>query len=78
MFHSVSTLEGTALIKEATAAGNQGAVDIKKFVNDKAPRSDVPFAATVAYYHIEATEHATARLLPDRHLRLQFLEPVLD
>jgi hypothetical protein len=37
--------------REPTAAGNQGAVDIKKFVTDKAPRSDVHFAATVAYYH---------------------------
>jgi hypothetical protein len=38
-------------IRETTAVGNQGAVDIKKFVTDKAPRSDVHFAATVAYYH---------------------------
>lgn len=27
------------------------AVDIKSFVNEKAPKSDVHFAATVAYYH---------------------------
>jgi hypothetical protein len=38
-------------VRGATAVGNQGAVDIKKFVNEKAPRSDVHFAATVAYYH---------------------------
>jgi hypothetical protein len=28
-----------------------GGVDIKRFVGDKAPKSDVHFAATVAYYH---------------------------
>jgi hypothetical protein len=33
------------------APSNQGVVDIKKFVTEKAPRSDVHFAATVAYYH---------------------------
>ena len=38
---------------EATreAVASQTAVDIKKFVIEKAPRSDVHFAATVAYYH---------------------------
>lgn len=29
----------------------QGAVDIKQFVTDKSPKSDVHFAATVAYYY---------------------------
>lgn len=37
--------------RDTTVAGIQSAVDIKKFVTDKAPRSDVHFAATVAYYH---------------------------
>jgi hypothetical protein len=35
-----------------------GAVDIKKFVTEKAPRSDVHFAATVAYfYQFKSPEH---------------------
>ena len=37
--------------RDTTVAGSQSSVDIKKFVTDKAPRSDVHFAATVAYYH---------------------------
>jgi hypothetical protein len=37
--------------REALVAATQAAVDIKKFVTEKAPRSDVHFAATVAYYH---------------------------
>lgn len=36
---------------EAATPSGQAAVDIKNFVNEKAPRSDVHFAATVAYYH---------------------------
>lgn len=35
----------------AAAAVTHGAVDIKKFVTEKAPRSDVHFAATVAYFY---------------------------
>ncbi len=42
---------GADSARDAAAAGSQGIVDIKKFVNDRAPRSDVHFAATVAYYH---------------------------
>lgn len=38
--------------REAIVAGTQDAVDIKKFVTEKGPRSDVHFAATVAYYHL--------------------------
>jgi hypothetical protein len=42
----------------ATAAVTHGAVDIKKFVTEKAPRSDVHFAATVAYfYQFKSPEH---------------------
>jgi hypothetical protein len=37
--------------RDLVAVGGQAAVDIKKFVTDKAPRSDVHFAATVAYYY---------------------------
>lgn len=37
--------------RDAAAAASQTAVDIRKFVSEKAPRSDVHFAATVAYYH---------------------------
>lgn len=34
----------------ATAPSTNGAVDIKSFIDHKQPRSDVQFAATVAYY----------------------------
>ena len=37
--------------KEAASVSGQAGVDIKKFVTEKAPRSDTHFAATVAYYH---------------------------
>lgn len=37
--------------RDAATAAGPASVDIKKFVNEKAPRSDVHFAATVAYYH---------------------------
>src|SRR6266850_4284462 len=37
--------------KEAASMSAQAGVDIKKFVTEKAPRSDTHFAATVAYYH---------------------------
>lgn len=37
--------------RDAASGPGQTAVDIKKFVTEKAPRSDVHFAATVAYYH---------------------------
>lgn len=37
--------------RDGAAAGIQSGVDIKKFVKDKAPKSDVHFAATVAYYY---------------------------
>ena len=43
-----------ALETPATVAGIQGAAtgsDIKSFVTQKAPKSDVHFAATVAFYH---------------------------
>ncbi len=36
---------------DPAAAAGQTVVDVKKFVSEKAPRSDVHFAATVAYYH---------------------------
>lgn len=36
---------------DAVIAGSQGAVDIKKFVTEKAPKTDVHFAATVAYFY---------------------------
>lgn len=62
MVTAAATPSGVALTSEATATDTvvktpvaQMAVaagaDIKKFVGDKAPRSDVHFAATVAYYH---------------------------
>jgi hypothetical protein len=38
-------------LKEAVSVSGQAGVDIKKFVTEKAPRSDTHFAATVAYYH---------------------------
>jgi hypothetical protein len=42
----------------AAVAVTQGAVDIKKFVTEKAPRSDVHFAAAVAYYYqFKSPEH---------------------
>ena len=37
--------------RDAVLTGSQGAVDIKKFVTEKAPKSDVQFAATVAYFY---------------------------
>ena len=37
--------------RDAVVAGSQGTVDIKKFVTEKAPKSDVHFAATVAYFY---------------------------
>jgi hypothetical protein len=37
--------------RDGAAAGTQTAVDIKKFVTEKAPKSDVQFAATVAYFY---------------------------
>lgn len=37
--------------RDGAAAGSQSVFDIKKFVNEKAPTSDVHFAATVAYYY---------------------------
>jgi hypothetical protein len=37
--------------RDAIVTGSQGAVDIKKFVTEKAPKSDVHFAATVAYFY---------------------------
>lgn len=42
---------GGDVARDVGSAGGQAAVDIKKFVTEKAPRSDVHFAATVAYYH---------------------------
>jgi hypothetical protein len=44
---------GTDAPRDAAGAGagTPSAVDIKKFVNEKAPKSDVHFAATVAYYY---------------------------
>ena len=52
---------GTQALDAATAeavakrppgsAGVPAAVDIKKFVTEKSPKSDVHFTATVAYYH---------------------------
>lgn len=42
---------GDDVARAVGSAGGQAAVDIKKFVTEKAPRSDVHFAATVAYYH---------------------------
>ena len=44
--------------RDAIVTGSQGAVDIKKFVTEKAPKSDVHFAATVAYfYQFKSPEH---------------------
>lgn len=43
---------GTDAPRDGAAAGTQSVVDIKKFVNEKAPKSDVHFAATVAYYYL--------------------------
>jgi len=37
--------------RDAVVTGSQGAVDIKKFVTEKSPKSDVQFAATVAYFY---------------------------
>jgi hypothetical protein len=37
--------------RDATVAVSQGVVDIKTFVTEKAPKSDVHFAATVAYFY---------------------------
>jgi hypothetical protein len=37
--------------RDAPAAVSQGVVDIKTFVTEKAPKSDVHFAATVAYFY---------------------------
>jgi hypothetical protein len=37
--------------RDGVAVGTQTAVDIKKFVTEKAPKSDVQFAATVAYFY---------------------------
>jgi hypothetical protein len=37
--------------RDAVVTGTQGAIDIKKFVIEKAPKSDVHFAATVAYFY---------------------------
>lgn len=47
---AASTLETTeqrAAAQESTPSGT----DIESFVSQKAPKSDVHFAATVAYYH---------------------------
>jgi len=43
----VETTEQRAAAQESTPSGT----DIKSFVSQKAPKSDVHFAATVAYYH---------------------------
>lgn len=44
--------------RDAVVAGSQGAVDVKKFVTEKAPKSDVHFAATVAYiYQFKSPEN---------------------
>ena len=37
--------------RDGAPEGTQTAVDIKKFVTEKAPKSDVQFAATVAYFY---------------------------
>ena len=37
--------------RDAVVAVSQGVVDIKTFVTEKAPKSDVHFAATVAYFY---------------------------
>jgi len=37
--------------RDAAVAVGQGGVDIKTFVTEKAPKSDVHFAATVAYFY---------------------------
>ena len=37
--------------RDAAVASSHGAVDIKTFVTEKAPKSDVHFAATVAYFY---------------------------
>lgn len=37
--------------RDAVVTGSQGAVDIKKFLTEKTPKSDVQFAATVAYFY---------------------------
>ena len=37
--------------RDGVVTGSQDAVDIKKFVTEKAPKSDVHFAATVAYFY---------------------------
>ena len=44
---SVETTEQRAAAQESAPSGT----DIKSFVSQKAPKSDVHFAATVAYYH---------------------------
>ncbi len=48
---TIESNPATAAAKQAATPDEVAPTDIKKFVAEKAPKSDVHFAATVAYYH---------------------------